>query len=208
MKKLVVSGAGGHCKVALDIIFDSGGYEPIGLLNLEGCGALLGIPVIGTDSRLAELFASGIRFAFAAVGSNRVRARLIEEMEAIGYTVISPVSRYAVVSKFAGIGAGTVVMPGAVVNAGAKIGKGCILNTNCSVDHDCVLGDYVHIAPGCAVSGSTEIGSGSFLGTGARVIDGVKIGKNVMLGAGAVAIDDLPDDCTAVGVPAKIIKAR
>lgn len=208
MEKLIVAGAGGHCKVVLDIILEDGKYEPVGLLSSGKEEAVLGVPVIGNDDNLEELFAAGVRCGFVAVGSNRIRAKVAKKMREIGYQLITPISRFAVVSRFSKIGCGTVVMPGAVVNAGAEIGEGCILNTNCSVDHDCVLEDYVHIAPGCAVSGFTKIGSGSFLGTGARVIDGIQIGSNIMLGAGAAAISDLPNNCTAVGVPARVIKSK
>lgn len=38
------------------------------------------------------------------------------------------------------------------------------------------------------------------------VIQGVKIGKGAIIDAGAVVIDDIPDDVTAVGVPAKVSK--
>lgn len=204
MKDLVIAGAGAHCKVVLDIILDAGEFRLVGLLDTAD-GAVLGVPVIGTDDMLEELYRKGVRYAFAAVGSNRVREKLVNRMENIGFTVITSVSRFAVISRFADIGPGTVVMPGAVVNAGAHVGRGCILNTNCSVDHDCRIGDFSHIAPGCTISGSTTIGPGSFIGTGARVIDRIKIGANVMLGAGAAAVRDLPDNCTAVGVPARII---
>lgn len=206
MKEVVIAGAGAHCKVVLDIILDGGEYKPAGLLDICGEKELLGVPVIGTDDCLEELFASGMRYGFAAVGNNRLREKIVRKMEAIGYQLIMPVSRYAVISPFAKLGAGTVVMPGAVVNACAHIGRGCILNTNCSVDHDCEIGDFVHIAPGCALSGTVSIGRGSFIGTGARVIDRITIGEQVMLGAGAVAVRDLPNRCTAVGVPAKIIE--
>ena len=36
----------------------------------------------------------------------------------------------------------------------------------------------------------------------------INIGKNVIVGAGAVVTKDIPDNCVAVGVPAKIIKYR
>ena len=34
----------------------------------------------------------------------------------------------------------------------------------------------------------------------------IKIGNNVKIGANAVVLNDIPDNCTAVGVPAKIVK--
>lgn len=42
------------------------------------------------------------------------------------------------------------------------------------------------------------------LGTGAKVIQGLSIGPNTVIGAGAAVIRDIPADCLAVGVPAKV----
>jgi serine O-acetyltransferase len=42
--------------------------------------------------------------------------------------------------------------------------------------------------------------------TGATVIGSIKIGNNVTIGANAVVISDVPDNCLAVGVPARIIR--
>jgi serine O-acetyltransferase len=41
---------------------------------------------------------------------------------------------------------------------------------------------------------------------GAKVIGGVTVGNNVIIGANCVVVKDVPDNCTVVGVPAKIIK--
>jgi serine O-acetyltransferase len=44
--------------------------------------------------------------------------------------------------------------------------------------------------------------------TGATVIGPIKIGNNVTIGANAVVISDVPDNCLAVGVPARIIPKK
>ena len=41
---------------------------------------------------------------------------------------------------------------------------------------------------------------------GACILQGVKIGERAIVGAGAVVLKDVPQNTTAVGVPAKIIK--
>ncbi len=56
--------------------------------------------------------------------------------------------------------------------------------------HTPVLGDNVHVS------------------TNAVVIGGITIGDNVMIGAGAVVTKDLPSNCVAAGVPAKVIKFK
>ncbi len=50
------------------------------------------------------------------------------------------------------------------------------------------------------------IGSGAWLGTGVVVLPGVTIGRNVAVGANSVVAHDLPDDCVAVGSPAKVVR--
>ena len=206
MKKVIIAGAGGHCKVVLDILSESEEYEIVGLLSRDNEETTLGVPVIGNDSILERLRAKGVNYAFAAIGDNAIRRHVQQRMERLGFELISPISNRAIVSKFAHIGSGTVVMPGAVINADADIGSGCIINTNCSIDHDCKIGDYTHIAPGVAISGSVFVGTGSFIGSGARIIDHIAIGCKVIIGAGAAVIQDIESFSTAVGVPAKVIK--
>ena len=50
------------------------------------------------------------------------------------------------------------------------------------------------------------IGDNCFLGAGCKILGEVKIGNNVKIGANAVVLDDIPDNCTAVGIPARIVK--
>lgn len=50
------------------------------------------------------------------------------------------------------------------------------------------------------------IGRNCVIGSGAVILGEVKIGDNVRIGANAVVLKDVPDNCTVVGVPAKIVK--
>lgn len=205
--KVVVIGAGGHARSVCDVFLDEGKHEVIGLLDPGVDQGVLGIPLLGDEDLLEPLLREGrAEGVHVALGSNKLRRRILERAVAMGYRAVSAVSPHAVISRFATLGEGIAVMAGAVVNVSAVIGDGCILNTNCSVDHDSVIGPYSHVAPGAALSGNVRVGEGSFLGTGCRVIDGVTIGAYVMLGAGGTAIRDLPEGVTAVGVPAKVIK--
>ncbi|MBT6282943.1 MAG: acetyltransferase, partial [Phycisphaerae bacterium] len=75
--------------------------------------------------------------------------------------------------------------------------------TGATVDHDCELADGVHISPGANLGGNVTVGECSWIGIGACVKNGVTIGKNVIVGAGAAVVQDVPDNVTVVGVPAK-----
>lgn len=60
-------------------------------------------------------------------------------------------------------------------------------------------GKMIH---GCDVP---TIGDNVYVGTGAIVVGGIHIGNNVKIGAGAVVTKDVPDNCTVVGNPMRII---
>lgn len=50
-----------------------------------------------------------------------------------------------------------------------------------------------------------RIGSNVFLGAGAKVMGDITIGSNVVVGANSLVINDVPDNCTVIGVPARIV---
>jgi serine O-acetyltransferase len=52
------------------------------------------------------------------------------------------------------------------------------------------------------------IGDEVFIGAGARVLGGITIGDRAVIGANAVVLKDLPDDATAMGIPARITRIK
>ncbi|MWK60345.1 transferase, partial [Pseudomonas otitidis] len=93
-----------------------------------------------------------------------------------------------------------------IITVDIKIGNHVIINLDCTLGHDDIIHDYVTIYPSVNVSGNVEVGECSELGTGMQIIQGKIIGNETIVGAGAVVIRDIPDKCTAVGNPAKVIK--
>jgi sugar O-acyltransferase (sialic acid O-acetyltransferase NeuD family) len=125
-----------------------------------------------------------------------------------GLTFATLIHPSAQIARGVSIGPGTVLMAGAVANSDARIGAFCIVNTQAVVEHDCVVGDYASLAPGALLGGAVEIGEFSAICLGAKVIHRLRIGRHAVLGAGAVAIDDVPGDSVAYGVPARVIRSR
>jgi len=66
------------------------------------------------------------------------------------------------------------------------------------------IGDDVTIYQGVTLGG-VEIKNGAVIGAGAKVLGNIIIGENAKIGANSVVIKDVPDDTTAVGVPARNI---
>lgn len=205
MSGLLILGAGGHGLVVADAAHEMGCWPEIAFLDDDkrdhGAGDVW--PIIGRTSELERLRNKFSELA-VAIGANDRRLELVLELIGLEYELPVIVHPTAYVSSKASIGSGTVILAQSAINPATTIGRACIVNTSASVDHDCWLDDGVHISPGAHLAGGVRVGRCAWLGIGSSVRDRVTIGQRAMLGAGAVAIDDIPDDCTAIGVPAKI----
>lgn len=51
-----------------------------------------------------------------------------------------------------------------------------------------------------------HIKKNAWIGARVSILPGVTIGENAIVGTGSVVTKDVPDNCVAVGIPAKIIK--
>ena len=140
-----------------------------------------------------------------AIGNPNIRKEKIDLIRSYDLPIISVIHSKSIISKSSKIGLGSSVMAGVVINPEVTIGENCIINTSSSIDHDCKIDNHVNIGPGSHLAGNVTIGELSDLGTGTIVIPNKNIGKRCIIGAGSVVISDIPDDCIAVGVPAKII---
>ncbi len=204
--KILIFGAGGHGKVVQDILLGSG-KKVIGFLDddRKKIGRKVnGLPVLGGWKYLR-----GKKICLAlGIGNNKIREKVFYKAKKQGIKIISLIHPKAIVSRSVKIGEGVVIMPGAVVNAGTVIEDGVVINTASSVDHDCYLERFCQIWPGAHLAGSVRVGRLSYIGTGASVIQDINIGQGVMIGSSAAVVSDIPDNVTAVGVPARIIKGK
>jgi len=215
--KVLIIGAGGHGQVVADIFLAGLSQEmqslecgrspvqPIGFLddnaNLHQ-RSLLGLPVLGGISQLPVVPHDAV---FVAIGDNRIRQRICDQLESQGERLVSAIHPSAIIGSDVSIGVGTVVSAGAVINVGSRIGQGVILNTACTVDHHDWIGDYAHVAPGAHLGGDVEVGEGTLVGIGATILPQRQIGVWSIVGAGAVVTRNIPSYVTAVGVPARAI---
>lgn len=196
---MLLYGAGGHAKVILDCLLEEG-KEVEGFFDSN-----LDLVSLNGHSVLGEYDAeeSPECHLIVSIGDNKRRQNIVSEIKHKFGNATHP---SAIVSKFARIDVGTMIVHGAVVQSGVDIGKHCILNTLSSVDHDSKVGDFVHISPRACVCSSVRIGSGTHLGAGATVLPGVTIGKWCVIGAGAVVNKDIPDYSIVVGVPGRVVR--
>lgn len=104
------------------------------------------------------------------------------------------------------IGDGCIICASNILTCNIQLHNFIILNLSCTVGHDSIIKNFTSIMPGVNISGEVAIEENVYVGTGAKIINQISIQKNAIIGAGAVVTKSLPQNCTAVGVPAKIIK--
>lgn len=85
---------------------------------------------------------------------------------------------------------------GIVINPNAEIGEGTY------IQHGVTIGARDDIRDPSA----PHIGRNCYIGAKATIIGNITIGDNVKIGANALVCKDVPSGCTAIGVPAKIVK--
>lgn len=141
-----------------------------------------------------------------AIGAPRVRRKVIAKLEKFGATFETIIHPDVRMSEYVSIGEGTVICSGSILTTQINIGNHVHVNLNCTVGHDVVIEDFSTIAPGVNISGNVNVMMGADMGTNSTVIQGLKIGKGAVIGAGAVVNKDIPDNCVAVGIPARKIK--
>lgn len=112
---------------------------------------------------------------------------------------------FTFISQTADLGIGNYIAPGVVIASNVKVGNFNVLNRCSSIGHDSQIADFNHLGPRAVVCGMCSVGNKNFLGAGSIVKDRVEIENNITLGAGAVAVKDLCESGTYVGLPAKLL---
>lgn len=111
-------GASGHGKVIIDIL-ESQGIAIDGIFDdNQEVKSLMSFPV-NEHVMAGPLIIS--------IGDNKIRKKLSERFA--NFEFGQAIDKSALLSKYASVGEGTVMMRGAIVQAGSVVGKHCIINT-------------------------------------------------------------------------------
>lgn len=104
---------------------------------------------------------------------------------------------------------------GIEIHPGAKLGDGVFIDHGMGVviGETAILGDYCLIYQGVTLGGTGKetgkrhptLGENVVVGAGAKVLGNLSIGDNVRIGAGSVVLQDVPSECTVVGIPGRIV---
>lgn len=208
---VIVLGCGGHSKVLIEAL-KKRGEKILGIADSKpskDLKGLNGISLIGNDDAVLEFLPESVLLVngLGSVADTGLRMSIYQNYKTRGYQFATVIHPSSIIASDVEIGEGSQIMAGAIIQTGTKIGDNVIINTRASVDHDCIIGSHAHVAPGVTLSGGVEVGEGAHIGTGATVIQGVRIGRNTIIGAGSIVIKNMPEGVTAMGVPAKVVRA-
>ncbi len=105
---------------------------------------------------------------------------------------------------------------GIEIHPAAKIGKNFFIDHGAGVviGETTIIGDNVILYQGVTLGGTGKetgkrhptLGNNIMVGAGAKILGSVTIGDNTKIAAGAVVLDDIPENSTAVGAPAKVVR--
>ncbi len=105
---------------------------------------------------------------------------------------------------------------GIEIHPGAEIGKRFFIDhgTGIVIGETAIIGDDVTIYQGVTLGGTGKdtgkrhptLGNNIMVGAGAKVLGPVNVGDNTNIASGAVVLSDIPENSTAVGVPARVVR--
>jgi serine O-acetyltransferase len=105
---------------------------------------------------------------------------------------------------------------GIEIHPGAVIGKGFFIDHGSGViiGETTIIGDNVTLYQGVTLGGTGKesgkrhptIGDNVMISAGAKILGSFTVGENSKIGAGSVVIEEVPPNCTVVGVPGRIVK--
>lgn len=105
---------------------------------------------------------------------------------------------------------------GIEIHPGAQIGKGFFIDhgNGVIIGETTIIGDNVTMYQGVTLGGTGKetgkrhptIGNNVMISAGAKVLGSFTIGDNCKIGAGSVVLEAVPENCTVVGVPGRIVR--
>ena len=205
-EKIILLGSGQHANVVLYTIEAQGKYEVACILSPEGKEkghSFNGIDIFGTDDdREAAKAKYGTNKFILGFGSMKMRKKIFNLYVSEGWEPVNVIHPSAIISPYAKLGRGVLVVAGSVIMTKPMIGDNVVIDTAAQVNHDNVIEDHVYIASGVVLSGGVHIEENTLLDDGVIVSLGKRVAHDCIVGAGAVVAKDITTPGKYVGVPA------
>ena len=136
-----------------------------------------------------------------AILAYRVAHKLWQDEHFLAARAVSTMARHRT---------GIEIHPGATIGKGLFIdhGMGVVIGETAEIGDNCTLYQGVTLGGTGKDTGKRHptLGDNVMVGAGAKVLGPFRIGDNAKIAAGAVVLRDVPENCTAVGIPAKVVR--
>lgn len=117
-----------------------------------------------------------------------------------------------VISQWSRFWTGIEIHPGAKIGRRLVIdhGMGIVIGETAEIGDDCLLYHGVTLGGTGKDSGKRHptLGNHVMVSTGAKVLGPFKVGDNARIAANAVVLQEVPENATAVGIPAQIVRVQ
>jgi sugar O-acyltransferase (sialic acid O-acetyltransferase NeuD family) len=212
MKDIVIIGAGGFGREVAQLIeelnADKKTWNLLGFIDetVEKHGTVINNNIVLGNFDWFEKNPESKLWTVCAIGNPKDKYKVINRAAAYDINFATLVHPNAKVNKFTELGSGTIICCNSFISVNTKIGNHVSINPGCGIGHDTIIEDYSSLYWNVTLSGNVSISEGCEIGSKAAVIPKMTVGKWSIIGAGAIVVKDIPDGCTAVGIPAKPIK--
>ena len=181
--RVAVVGAGGHGRVALDVLLAAGlGDRVLGFYDDAHAAIsdkVRGYPVLGDVEMLKSMLSVETVHLVVAITDNGARLRVANSLRGLGGQFFTAVHPLAYVSAVATVEGGCVVAAGAVVHPDAMVGSHCYLGPCSVVDRDAEVG------AGSWLSAGSAVGAGASIGARVVMRPNTSVGRKALVEAGA-----------------------
>lgn len=211
MTALILVAASGLAREVLASTRLSGVTDVLGYLDDDPAladGQIDGIPVLG---RISDATAYPTVSFVLCAGKGAAREKIALALADLGIGSVryaTVVDQSAVVSEDSAVGAGSILLANVVLTAGVRLGSHVVVMPNVTFTHDDEVDDFATLAAGVSLGGRVHIRRGAYLGMNASVRQNVSVGSGATVGMAAAVLQDVPDDETWAGVPARRLRGR
>lgn len=207
MKDIIIVGAGGFGREAVDIIN--------AINKVEMTWRIKGF----IDDNLHAL--DNVRCKYSIIGT--ISEWIPSEDETFVMGVAAPSTKEKIVTKLLARGAKftTLIHPAAQISEQAIIGNGCVIGGHSGIGDCAEIGDFVNVAgsmvgqdsvigdfsttTGFANIVSARLGKGVMVGSHAVILNKIQVGDYAVIGVGSIVVRNVKAGSKVFGYPAKTI---